>query len=206
MVFVALRRSRVGRLYAAGTLWPVKDEARASGNLRSVLWRLNQMDVSLLTVDKDCLLMSEHVVVDIYAVNAWAGRVIEGTATPAELALIPTSVEALELVPGWYDDWALLERERLRQRLLHALEAQSRQLSALGRHAEAVEAAMVAVGAEPLRESAQRVLVRAHLAEGNWVEARRCLGVYAELLDRELAARPSADLVDLVWNGPVTPR
>ena len=40
------------------------------------------------------------------------------------------------------------------------------------------EAAMFAVGIEPLRESAQRVLIEAHLAEGNLVEARRAFVTY----------------------------
>jgi DNA-binding SARP family transcriptional activator len=80
-------------------------------------------------------------------------------------------MDSLELLPGWYDDWVLLERERTRQRLLHALEALSREHRAAGRCAEAVEAALVAVNAEPLRESAHRELLESHLAEGNWVEA-----------------------------------
>jgi hypothetical protein len=78
---------------------------------------------------------------------------------------MPSWAEALELLPGWYDDWVLLEREPLRQRVLHGLEALSRHLVRAGRFAEAVEAAMVAVAVEPLRESAQRALVTAHLAE-----------------------------------------
>lgn len=202
VVFVALRRCRVGRLHAAGTLWPIKDEARACGNLRSALWRLNRMDVRLLDSDKHGILMRDEVLVDTHAVLAWAARVIDGDATLAELRVVPDSVDGLELLPGWYDDWALLERERVRQRLLHALEAQSRQLSVLGLHAGAVEAAMVAVSAEPLRESAQRVLAEAHVAAGNRVEARRCLGVFTELLERELGVRPDPELLAVVRTSP----
>ncbi|WP_159403728.1 AfsR/SARP family transcriptional regulator [Streptomyces sp. NRRL S-646] len=206
VVFVALRRCRVGRTHVAGTLWPVKDEARAGGNLRSALWRLNRMDVPLLDSDRNGFLMRHEVVVDTHTVSAWASRVIDGSATLPELRTVPDNLAALELLPGWYDDWALIERERLRQRLLHALEAQSRQLSTLGLHAEAIEAAIVAVGAEPLRESAQRVLAEAHLAAGNWVETRRCLHLYAELLDRELGVRLAPDLAELVRDAPVTRR
>jgi DNA-binding SARP family transcriptional activator len=111
-------------------------------------------------------------------------------------------MDALDLLPGWYEDWALLERERVRQRLLHAMEAQSRQLAQAGRYGQAVEAAMQAVGADPLRESAQRALVEAHLAEGNWMEARRSLDLYAELLDRELGASPGAEITALLHRRP----
>lgn len=199
LVFVALRHGRVERMSAAGSLWPVNDEARAGGNLRSALWRLRQMGVPLLDTDKYGLCLRTDVVLDVDAISRWATRVIEGTASSAELRMVPRDVEALDLLPGWYEDWALIERERVRQRLLHALEAQSRQLAHRGLHAESVEAAMAAVCAEPLRESAQRVLIEAHLAEGNWIEGRRSLDAYARLLDRDLGVRPAPGLVALLY-------
>ncbi|WP_461020589.1 AfsR/SARP family transcriptional regulator [Streptomyces daliensis] len=198
LAFLALRPCRVERPYAAGSLWPVHDEARANGNLRSALWRLNRMDVRLVAADKHGLTMRDEVLIDLRTVSTWATHVIEGRATPRELRAAPPAPDALELLPGWYDDWALMERERVRQRLLHALECQSRQLTRMGLCADAVDVAMAAVGAEPLRESAQRVLIEAHLAAGNWVEARRSLGVYADLLDRELGLRPDPALSGLL--------
>ena len=67
---------------------------------------------------------------------------ISGRTMSGDLELLDLEADALDLLPGWYDDWTILERERLRQRVLHALEAQSRILSAVGRHAVAVEAAL----------------------------------------------------------------
>lgn len=81
--------------------------------------------------------------------------------------------------------------------MLHALEALSRRLVRQGRWAEAVEAAMAAVTSEPLRESAQRTLIDAYLAGGNWVEARRAFDAYRALLRRELETEPPADLTVL---------
>ena len=49
---------------------------------------------------------------------------------------------------------------------------------------------MMAVSAEPLRESAQRTLIEAHLAEGNRVEGRRTFEAYRDILDRELGTQP----------------
>jgi DNA-binding SARP family transcriptional activator len=86
----------------------------------------------------------------------------------------------------------------LRQRMLHALEAMSRQLVIRRRCAEAVEAAMMAVSAEPLRESAQRALIEAHLAEGNWVEGRRTFEAYRDVLNRELGTQPDPEFAALV--------
>ena len=111
---------------------------------------------------------------------------------------MPWGIDALDLLPGWYDDWALVERERIRQRLLHALEALSRQLVRLRRCAEAVDVAMMAVSSDPLRESAQRALIEAHLAEGNLVEGRRSFEAYRELLARELGTEPGQELAAMV--------
>jgi DNA-binding SARP family transcriptional activator len=179
-------------------LWPIGNDDRAAGNLRSALWRLNRAGIRLLSTDKHSLMMREDVLVDVRLVSSWAGRVLGGTATDEDLLLMPWGIDALDLLPGWYDDWVLVERERVRQRLLHALEAMSRQLTRLGRWAQAVEAAMMAVSAEPLRESAQRALIEAHLAEGNWIEGRRSFETYRDILDRELAAEPDPELAALL--------
>jgi DNA-binding SARP family transcriptional activator len=104
----------------------------------------------------------------------------------------------MDLLPGWYDDFVIFERERLRQRLLHALEALSRLLVDARRYAQAVEVALEAVHAEPLRESAHRTLLEAHLAEGNLVEARRGYCGYRDLIRRDLGVEPDPALAALV--------
>ncbi|MFK0252429.1 BTAD domain-containing putative transcriptional regulator [Streptomyces sp. NPDC090445] len=198
LAFVALNGGRVERRHAAGTLWPSGDDLRAAGNLRSALWRLKAAGIDLLDSDKCSLSVREHTVVDLYVLYGWAGRLINGKATAQDLSALKWRTDALDLLPGWYDDWVLLERERVRQRLLHALEALSRELGRVGRHAEAVESALVAVSAEPLRESAQRALIQAHLAEGNLVEAMRAYDTYRNLVRRELGVEPGRELSGLI--------
>lgn len=194
LAFVALQPAAVRRLRVAASLWPEADEVRASGNLRSALWRLRSAGIHLVNADKSAMALADRVRVDVRVVSAWASRLIQGRHGPGDLVVPPQILEALDLLPGWYDEWVLLERERLRQRVLHALEALSRRLIEAGRWAEAVEVAMTAVAAEPLRESAQRALIDAHLAEGNWVEAHRTFQTYRDLLWCELGVAPAADL------------
>jgi DNA-binding SARP family transcriptional activator len=198
LVFVALHRGRVERRYAAGALWPAGDDVRAAGNLRSALWRLNGAGIDLLWADKFSLAMREDVYVDSQVIGAWAARVIGGSACCHDFGRLPWGVDALDLLPGWYDDWALVERERIRQRLLHALEARSHQLVGRRRAVEAVQAATLAVNAEPLRESAQRTLIEAYLATGNWSEGRRHFEAYRDVLDRELGTEPDPELAAMV--------
>lgn len=162
--------------------------------MRSALWRLNGDRLRLLAADRHTLVLHKDVLVDVHLVTEWPSCLVAGTATAVDMVVPPLVVDAFELLPGWLDDWVLLERECLRQRVLHALEALSRSHSRARCHAQAVDAAMAAVAVEPLRESAQRTLMEAHLAEGNCVEARRCYEAYRELAYRELGVEPSSDL------------
>lgn len=191
LAFVALQRGRVDRRQAAGSLWPDGAEDRASGNLRSALWRLRGAGIGVVESDKVSIYLRERTTTDLEALCQWADRLIAGTTKDADLRVPDWTSAVAELLPGWYDDWVIFERERIRQRMLHALEVLSRLLRGAGRYGEAIDAAMDAVAVEPLRESAHRVLVEAHVAEGNQVEARRAYVRYRDLARRELGVEPS---------------
>jgi DNA-binding SARP family transcriptional activator len=198
LVLLALHRRHVDRKWAAGVLWPNGNDDRATGNLRSSIWRLRGAGIDVLQVDKLCVGLAPHVRVDVDDVDEWAGRIVSDRPSPDDLCVHPDSLDAVDLLPGWYDEWVIMSRERLRHRVLHALEALSRTLSRCGRHQEAVEAAIVAASVEPLRDSAQRALMAAHVAEGNWNEAQRSCQVYVDLLRDELGIAPPRDLVEFL--------
>jgi DNA-binding SARP family transcriptional activator len=200
LVYLAFRRRPAARRVIAATLWPEVPEARAGGNLRSAVWRLRGAGAGGNIVDASgtTLALSPDVHVDLRTLSGWAERIVDGEPAPADLTA-PDGVDAaLDLLPGWYDDWVIVEHERLRTRVLHALEQLSRHLTAAGRHAQAVDAAIAAVCAEPLRETAQRTLIRAHLAEGNLVEAQRAFRTYRQLLATELGVDPAPGLWQLI--------
>lgn len=198
LAFIALHEGRVDRRLTAGTLWPLGDDDRAAGNLRSSLWRLKSAGIDVLCADKCALWLNPRTSLDIDSIDNWSQRVIEGDASDAELRLPRWGGDALDLLPGWYDDWVVFERERLRQRVLHAFEALSRHLVRTRKYAHAIEVALEAVRIEPLRQSAHRALVEAHLAEGNLVEARRIHLEYWRLVRRELGVDPDPNLAVLV--------
>ena len=205
LAYVCLSGGPVERRRVAGALWPDGDDVRAAGNLRSALWRLKGGGVDLLESDKSSLWLRAGILVDVEVLCAWADRLIGGRAVPRDLDVRGWYPECLELLPGWYDDWAVFEREHRRQVLLHALEALARRLTAAGRTDEAVLVASAVVAAEPLRETAQRVLVEAHVAEGNSCEAIRAYETYRTLLATELGVEPSGVLRDLVTRRRVAP-
>jgi DNA-binding SARP family transcriptional activator len=205
LAFLALHPGGVDRRAAAGVLWPTVCDARAAGNLRSALWRLQQVGCPLVRTEDTGVFLHDDVVVDLQAVEAWATRVLTGTPTPADLAVDPGRLADLDLLPGWYDEWVLAVGERLKLRVLHALEALSRLLREAGRPAEAVEAVHVAVLAEPLRESGQRALIEAHQAAGDWVAARRQFDAFRLMLRREVGVEPSAELAAVAARPPGLP-
>lgn len=188
---------RAARGAIAGELWPDVSEAHAHGSLRSALWRVQRALPGLIDVSGGTVALAEGVRVDVRELVEWA-QVVLAPGTRAESIDTPATALAGELLPGWYDDWVLLERERLRQLRMNALEMLADKLVVAGRYGEAVQAAYAAVRDEPLRESAHRALVRAHLAEGNLAEAMRAYAAFRDVLARELGVLPTQRMEDLV--------
>lgn len=188
---------RSPRTAIAGRLWPDVAQQHAHGSLRSALWRLHKVAPGLVEVTAGALSLAPDVRVDVRELDDWARRVSDPRAGPQEIE-VPTAALRGDLLPGWYDDWVLLERERLRQLRMHTLEAVATRLTAAGRHGEALQAAYAAVRAEPLRESAHRVVVGVHLAEGNLAEALRAYDLFRAMLDEELGVRPSREMIRLI--------
>ena len=196
LAFVAVREGRASKEAVFATLWPESDRRRASGNLRSVLWRLPEHVRDAVEVGPSDVRLDPQVGCDVRAFVGLARRLIRGSL-PGDTVDLRTLHH--DLLPTWYDDWVLLERERLRQLRMHALESLAAALSDCGRFGEAIDAALLAVAAEPLRESAHRRLVEAHVAEGNRSEAIRHFEHYRELLADELGVEPSPGLRQLAY-------
>lgn len=197
VAYVALR-GRSSRAEVAGTLWPEVSDSKAQACLRTALWRLRQLSKYPLVTGDETLRLDDSLDVDVSRLVTAIRRVINEGECGADQGLLPTLATMGELLPGWYDDWVLLGRERLRQLQLHALELTAQALTCEGRYAEAIEAAMAAVRLEPLRESATRVLIEVHLAEDNVVEAIRRLEFFRKSLAAELGVEPTEELVQLV--------
>ncbi len=188
---------RPPRCTVAGQLWPEVSEEHAHGSLRSALWRLQKAAPGLVTVTAGRLSLADGVRVDVRELDDWVRRVRDPRSGVEDVEL-PDAGLLGELLPGWYDDWVMLERERVRQVRMHALEQIAVRLAAAGRSGDALQAAYAAVRAEPLRESAHRTVVRVHLTEGNVAEALRVYEQFRALLADEIGARPSEHMTRLV--------
>lgn len=203
IVLLALHDTALSRDYVAGMLWGDSTEARASGSLRSALWKLRAARPEIVWNRGGSLGLAPSVQVDVRSTTALARAAVTGSFAEETVAGLLEPRFGRELLPGWYDDWVLIERERNRQLSLHALESLCDHLTAAGRYGAAVQAALAAVDLEPLRESAHRALVRAHLAEGNVWEAVRRYRRYEEIAARDLRVEPSPMMRSLL-SGIVT--
>lgn len=202
VAFLALQGRAVPRAFTAATLWLDVPDHRAAARLRSALWRLPRPGPPVVEASGTHLRLSPAVGVDAREMLAKAHRLLDPFCEDDAADIHVTHLSG-ELLPGWYDEWVIFERERLRQIRLHALEALCLRLVRTGLFGAAVEAAITAVAADPLRESAHRALIRVYLAEGNRAEAIHHFRRYRRLLRDELDLDPSPEIVDLVRGLPV---
>jgi SARP family transcriptional regulator, regulator of embCAB operon len=198
IAFLALQSAPVPRTYVAGCLWSEKNEVRANANLRSALWRLPAECAGLIAASAHALSLDTSMSIDYRNALQIARGAIHSDAGSA-------AIEALEildspLLPGWYDDWILVERERLSQLHLHALEKLARCALEEHRLEDALGLAQSIVRSEPLRETGHLILAKAHLANGNRPDAIRQVRRLDSLLREELGITASSEawlLVDL---------
>jgi len=197
VAFVALHNRPLLRPYVAGSLWLDTPDERAAANLRSALWRIHRLSRPLIEASGPQLRLGADVRVDLREAERRArdegdGSAERGGAEPDTESFVG------DLLPDWYDDWVLIERERFRQLRLRALEALCERLARAGRIGEALDAGLLSVAGEPLRESAHRALVRVHLADGNAGEAIRQYRLCRHLLRDQLGIEPSERMRELV--------
>jgi DNA-binding SARP family transcriptional activator len=197
LAFLALRERPVQRLFVAGSLWLDSPEERANASLRTALWRLRRPGCMLVEATGTRIGLAVGVFVDVRDEIDRARRAVAGDRYVGA-ADVTALCDAGDVLPDWYDDWVIAARERFRQARLHALEALCIHLAESGRYAEATEAGVAAVASEPLRESAHRALICAHLAEGNAGEAIRQYRLFRGLLHDQLGLEPSRQLEKLV--------
>ncbi|GII66844.1 hypothetical protein Skr01_69290 [Sphaerisporangium krabiense] len=200
VAFLALQDSPRARAYVAGTLWPEATVSRANANLRSSLWRAARMGHKVIEASAQELEIGKYISVDVRDAVARAHRLLDISRPCDDILTMHTlTVLSADLLPDWSEsDWVLIEQEQYHQLRLHALEAMSERLTAARRHGEAVAAGLAAVRAEPLRESAHRVLVNAHLAAGNRAAAMRQYDQCRTVLRNELGLEPSQSLKNLL--------
>jgi DNA-binding SARP family transcriptional activator len=193
---VALKQHPVLRAEAAGVLWGDTAEGRAQASLRTALWRLQRVNDGVLEATASDLRLSSGVELDVREMTA-AVRAL-GDLGPDSEEFDLDLLAGGELLPGWYDDWVIMERERLQMLRLRALLALAERRRLAGQLEEAEAACRAALAIEPLRESAQRALITVLVARGDRAEAMRAYRAHRALLRTELDVEPAPETQALV--------
>jgi len=176
----------------AGLFWADSSESNARSNLRHALWLIRKAFGSGIDTRLEC----DHLDVtyrpqpgDQLDVDSFEGCPEDECSTDALLAAVSTYKG--ELLPGFYEEWVSLERERLHavherkmENLLDHLLAEERWKEVLewGEH-------WVASGSTP--EPAYRALMLAQAGLGNLAGAAAQYQRCVEALSRELGVEPS---------------
>ena len=178
--YLALR-GPTDRHRIASALWPDVERSQAGARLRTAIWRVQKSSVALLRTTAERIGLAE-IEVDVDQLLNGAYR---------RVAQLPPRAQLWgELLPGWYDDWVIVERERFRERRVRALETLAERLLLDERYAASLEVAMACIAAEPLRELGHEIVARVHLAERNYSEAVRHIESYRRLLRAEIEDEP----------------
>lgn len=202
IAYLALEGSWVTRSDAAEMLWPDSRRRQAAANLRTALWRVRtQVDHGVVRTAPGRLSLADPVRVDLHGAATQTRALIDavdGGAAPPEVDSDTVRQLSVRLLPGWYDDWVVVQQERWDQLRLHALEAAAEILLARGQHMLALEAGLLAARSELFRESAHRVVIRVYVAEGNWGAALQHYQDYRRMLRRELNLAPTSAMDELI--------
>jgi DNA-binding SARP family transcriptional activator len=196
LAYLGIRGEETERSCVARTLWPGTCRARSLGNLRSALWRMPTCPRAAVRETGSRVGLHPAVRCDVDALVRQPAP-----TTAVGFADVLAWGWCDELLPGWYDDWVLAEREHLSLRRAAVLERLSDICCRSGLVADAVLYAAAAIGAQPLRESAHQALLRAHVAQGNLVEAHAHYDQLAGMLQRELGTDPSPETSGILADG-----
>ncbi len=181
----------------AGLLWPNTLEESARHNLRHELWRIRKaIEIGPPGDQEEAYLLADEFSIAFNA-NAeyWLDvSILERTRTEGASANDLMTMLALyrgDLLPGFYDEWVILERERLHaifeQKMAHLLEC----LVEEKRWKEILEwgERWIALGRTP--EPAYRALMIAHSEMGDKSKVASAYQRCIESLRKDLGVEPS---------------
>jgi DNA-binding SARP family transcriptional activator len=187
--YVALAGRPVTRAELANRFWPDVLDQSARASLRSALWALRRALGDALAIDTERvgLQAGDGIWVDVGEFE----RLARGSPDAA-LELCRG-----ELLEGLEDDWAVLARDRHRERVIGLLEQLAAASEGRGELTEAIELTRRQVDRDPFDELVHRRLIERLSAAGDQAGAIRAYTALAERLRRELGVAVSAQTREL---------
>lgn len=186
----------------ADLLWPDADLEAGRVNLRTALSSLRRQleppDVppGSVVVTKG----NTYVELNPAAIITDVAEFEEAVSAAARAATADQRIEHLRnavqrytgpLLPGFYENWALNERERLAEAHLRAVQQLAALQEQAGEGDQALDLARRAVSADPFQEESHAIVIRLLMASGQFVAAQRQYEELARLLKERLDIEPS---------------
>jgi DNA-binding SARP family transcriptional activator len=202
--YLLLNRETVHpREHLAGLFWGDLDDRRARHCLNTALWRLHRI---LAPPDADhdpYLRVDAHSIgfntnsefrLDLADFEQYCARAEQAGRTSRDLQahLFRQAVDlhAGDLLTDCYEDWCLIERERVQRLYLRALGFLMSYHAERHDHEIGIDYAHRILAIDPLREEVHRDLIDMHLASRQPAEALRRYHICEEILQRELGIEP----------------
>jgi non-specific serine/threonine protein kinase len=193
---IAHRREKL-----AGLLWPDATEANARSYLRKALWQARK-SLAFDTLGGGEYLLADDISITFntnadYWLDADALKDKKAEAMSVEELIEAVSAYQGELLPGFYEEWVSLERERLQAIFENKMQVLLDRLVAPRRWAATLDwgERWIALGSMP--EPAYRALMVAHAALGNIAKVAATYGRCVQTLREELGVEPSEQTIAL---------
>ncbi len=211
--YLACHRGKaVSRDELTGVVWPVERPLAWEAGISALLSRTKRLlstetmesaGVRFLTAPGQFELdLDGDVWVDVEeaasAVDRAEGALRTGSPRSAfGPASVAASIARRPFLAADSSPWAEQQRLRLQRQLVRALECLAAVWLATSEPTLAAEAATDALALEPLRESAWRLLMRAHIASGNPAHAVSSYHRLRAALDEQMGIAPAKETEDL---------
>jgi WD40 repeat protein/class 3 adenylate cyclase len=195
----------------AGILWPDFSDDNARKNLRHELWRIRKAISTQEATPVDYLLAEEFTIAFNREADYWLDVAqIERTKPDLQSLTSNLSLYQGELLPGFYEDWVLLERERVQSIFDSKMEQLVTQLIAAERWTAVQEQAERWLALGKTLEPAYRALMLAYGVRGDMARVssiyQRCMEELAEQFGLEPSSETRALYDGLLKGTHVHPR
>jgi len=180
----------ISRDRLAGIFWPDRPDDRARRALSQALWQARSAlgpAADRLTAER------QEVTFELRAKDRLDVAEFERFADDADLRSLEASADLYraDFLEGIYDDWALLERERLRECYLQVLGRLSALYKQRGDYERALVYAQRLVAADPLHEEAYCEAMRLYHLLGRSQAALEQFAALSALLEKEMSISPT---------------
>ncbi|GAB4278261.1 MAG: hypothetical protein Kow0080_29760 [Candidatus Promineifilaceae bacterium] len=197
------------RAVLAGLFWPEEDEARARRKLTQAIWRIQQVLPEFLYKTKTAVSLSPHaqLQIDVHDFQTLVQPHLnhENLHSDNQTQAIAQLQQALslirgELLEGYYADWVLLLRERLREKQIQALEKLINLEKYAGKYEQALEHALHLAQMDPIRETVHQEVMRLYIALGRHEAALQQFDTCCHILESELGISPTNETKVLAFS------